>query len=153
MANIKTRTVSFSSVHDSEVWPSLKSAVTFRVVYWGQLFLLRVVDMEAWIWSRLGTHTPTPTHTLKQPKAVFGTTQGLAFNLSVLRGISLHFGVQTDTNIPRGRDRLIQGKNRQLGQRGGDQSEPDVLSLDVLAPQMLWLYKGRSYQIGCIRFF
>lgn len=31
------------------------------------------------------------------PEAGFGTTQGLAFNLSVLQGISLHFGVHTDT--------------------------------------------------------
>lgn len=67
------------------------------------------------------TPTQADTHSLSLlPGAGFGTTQGLAFNLSVLQGISLHFGVQADTKIvrERGRNRLTdtEGKQRQRGE-------------------------------------
>lgn len=50
------------------------------------------------------THTHTRTNQSLPPGAAFGTTEGLAFNLSVLRGISLHFGVHADAKILRQRE-------------------------------------------------
>lgn len=134
MTNIKTRNVSFSSVLNSEVWPSLKSAVTFRVVYWGQLFILGVADMEAWIWSRPGTRTHTHTH--PSCLRLFLVWHRDWHLICQFCGALAYILGSKQTNIPKGRDRLTQGKNRQLGRRGGDLSEPDVLCLDVQASQM-----------------
>ncbi len=54
------------------------------------------------------------------PEAGFGTTQGLAFNLSVLQGISLHLGVHADTKIVRRRGRLTDTERKQTNRQRGE---------------------------------
>lgn len=58
----------------------------------------RQPGMDLWLGTHEYRHTHSHTVSLL-PGAGFGATQGLALNLSVLQGISLHFGVHTDPKI------------------------------------------------------
>lgn len=92
MTDIKAWSVSFSSWHDSKVqYKQFESAVTF-------ICLLRAV---------VAPHTHTHTHNNRRRAhtawclqlVLFVSTQGLTFNLLVLRGISLDFGLCSGIEI------------------------------------------------------
>lgn len=80
------------------------------------------------------THIHTHIHRAWCLGLVLVETQGLAFNLSVLQGISLHFWVHTDTKIER--ERWTDGQTG--GETMGECSRVQASCFGLTEPRAVW---------------